>query len=154
MKKPKTLEEILKIVFLWLGIAFLCLAFLSYIGLLRPTSHSRIQDPMLMGYCFGAVSIAFLSAGIIFGSISAIKDRQQSELLANGFRITGTVESIYLQMSIRFNSQSPYRIRYTYTYKGRQYHHQSRFLWTRPNLEAGDAVVVYVDDRGNSAVLL
>lgn len=43
------------------------------------------------------------------GIIASKKNKQHSELLTNGTRIKGVVEKIYLQKSIRYGNQLPYR---------------------------------------------
>ena len=64
----------------------------------------------------------------------------------------GIVEDVYLQGYTHYGTQSPYRIRYTYRYNGKEYHHKSEFIWENPNLASGDPVMVYVNDSGNSTI--
>ena len=100
------------------------------------------------------IGIVFLTASFILGIITARKNKQHSELLANGTRIKGVVEKVYLQKYIQYGKQSPYRIQYIYTYQDNEYHCKSCFIWKRPDLVAGDIIMVYVDELGKSTVLL
>ena len=52
MKKPKYMEELLKIIFLWLGIMFVCMGALGEIGVLKPKESSVVQSPILLGIIF------------------------------------------------------------------------------------------------------
>ena len=61
----------------------------------------------------------------------------------------GRVE-IYMQ----YGKQSPYVIQYNYIYQGKEYHHKSCFLWEKPDLAAGDSIMVCVNDSGKSTILL
>lgn len=154
MKMPKCLEESLKTVFFWLGTAFAWTAFLCYIGFLQPKSNSLIQDPTLMGSGFLAISFLFVATSFLLKRSAVKKDKEYAELLTNGIQIQGVVEKVYLQKSIQYGRQSPYRIHYGYTYQDKQYHGKSRFLWTAPDLAAGDTITVYVDAFGRSAISL
>lgn len=152
MKKPKYVEELLKIIFFWLGAAFVCSAILSYLGILQPKSNSHIQDPVLLSGLFLMIAFLFAAASFLLGILAANKKRRDSELLANGTRVKGTVEKVNLQRSIQYGSQSPYRIQYAYTFQDRVYHGKSCFLWEKPDLVAGDTILVWTDDSGRSAI--
>lgn len=154
MRKPKYLEELLKTIFLGLGAAFSCAAILSHIGVLQPQSSSRIQDPALLGGYFLTIAFIFLVESFILGIITAKKNKRHSELLANGTRIKGVVEKVYLQKSIQYANQSPYIIKYVYTYQDEVYHHKSCFIWEKPYLLAGDSIMVYANEFGKSTTLL
>lgn len=52
MNKPKYMEELLKIIFLGLGIAFIIMGLLSLIGVLKPTASSMIQEPTILGIVY------------------------------------------------------------------------------------------------------
>lgn len=154
MKKPKYMQEMLKIIFLWLGIMFIGMSSLSALGVLKPKDSSAIQDPFLLGIVFFVIGIGFILMSIVLGIITFKMNRLQAELIANGTRISGKVEKVYLQSSTQYGKQSPYRVLYEYTYQGKKYHQKSSFIWKKPDLEAGDSVVVYVNDTGKSTILL
>lgn len=153
MKKPTYIEDLLKIIFFWIGIAFICAAILSYLGVLRPTANSQVQDPVIMGSVFLAIGAVSAAASAILGIITGKRKRLHSELLANGVRIQGTVEQVSVQRAVQYMNQSPYILRYVYTYRGKAYHRKSCLLWKKPDLAAGDRVMVYADDFGRSTVL-
>lgn len=152
MKRPKYMEELLKIIFLLLGIMFVCTGILCLVGVEQPKATSPIQDPVLLGMSFLVMGLLVITIGIILGVISARKNQLSSELLTSGTKVNGVVENVYLQGYTRYGTQSPYRIRYTYRYNGKEYHHKSGFIWEKPNLTSGDTVMVYVNDLGNSTI--
>ena len=154
MKKPKYIEELLKIIFWWLGIVFVCAGILSYIGVLKPKSGSLIQEPAMNGHIFLVIGFVFVVVSFISGVITVKKNKLHSELLADGARIKGVVEKVYLQKYTRHGNQSPYRVQYVYTYQDKVYHHKSCFIWEKPNLMIGDTIMVYVNDFGKSTILL
>jgi len=154
MKRPQNTEELLKGIFFWLGFAFGCMAGLSKIGLLQPTSGSGIQDPVVLRGVFLAVALAFGTGSFLLGSLAARKQKRHRELLANGTAVKGCVERIYLQRSVQYGNRSPYRVCYSYTYQDNAYHHKSGFLWEEPKVMVGNTIVVYTDDRGRSAIEL
>lgn len=154
MKRPKYMEELLKIICLLLGAAFVCTGILGLIGVEQPKATSLIQDPVLLGISFLIIGLLVIITGIILGVISARKSKLSSELLISGTKVKGVVENVYLQGYTHYGTQSPYRIQYTYSYNGKKYHHKSGFIWEKPNLRSGDTIMVYVNDYGKSNILL
>lgn len=152
MSKPRYTEGLMKIIFLWLGIAFVAMGLLGILGILKPTAESQVQEPVIMGIIFGVVGIAFLVAGIILKVITSSKNKRRNELLASGTRVNGMVERVYVQWYTQYGKKSPYRILYTYTYQGKVYHHKSELLWEKPDLAEGDSVVVYAGNSGKSVI--
>lgn len=154
MKKPKYMEEMLKIIFLWLGVAFVCMGILAFIGVLKPKASSIVQMPTLLGIIFSGIGLFFAFISIALGVISTKRKNLHSELLASGTKIKGIVEKVYLQSYTQYGNQSPYIIQYVYTYQDKVYHHKSCFIWENPNLVIGDEIMVYVNDFGKSTILL
>ena len=154
MKKPRYMEELLKIIFAWLGFMFVCSGILCVLGVMKPSAHSMIQDPTILGIVFSALGILFLFAHFIFKGIAHRKNKIYSDLMLNGTKVQGEVEKVYLQWYVQFGKQSPYRIVYKYRYQDKEYRHKSGLLWEKPDLAAGDQVVVYVNDSGKSAMQL
>lgn len=122
------------------------------IGAEQPKATSPIQDPVLLGISFLAISLLMIVTSIILGLVSTRKSKLSSELLRSGTKVNGIVEDVYLQGYTHYGTQSPYRIRYTYRYNGKEYHHKSEFIWEKPNLVSGDLVMVYVNDSGKSTI--
>lgn len=152
MKKPKYTGGLLKIIFLYLSIGFLVMGLLGLIGLLKPTKNSQVQSPTLLGIIFLSLGAAFFVVQMILRAVVSFRNQLHAELLANGTRIDGTVEKIYLQWYTQYGSQSPYRILYTYTWQGQVYHHKSCLLWEKPDFAEQDPIVVYVGDSGKSTI--
>ena len=154
MKKPKYMEELLKIIFLWLGIMFVCMGVLSFIGVLKPKSSSVIQEPILLGIYFSVIGLFFILSSVILGAITTKMNNLHSELLTSGTKIKGVVEKVYLQKYTQYGKQSPYRILYAYAYQDKIYHHKSYFIWEKPNFVTGDSIMVYANEFGKSTILL
>ncbi len=152
MSKPKYMEELLKIIFLCLGIAFIAMGLLSFIGVLKPSANSMIQEPTILGIVFLFLGITFFIVQTILKVIASLKNKSHNELLISGTKINGTVENVYLQKYTQYGNKSPYRIFYTYTYQGKVYHHKSYLLWDKPNFTENDSIVVYANDFGKSTV--
>ena len=119
MRRPKYNEELLKTIFLWLGVGFIVMGLLSFIGILEPTAYSWVQEPNIMGMIFLIWGVAFFIVQTILGVIASSKDKLHNELLVSGTQISGTVEKVYLQISTRYAGEYPYRIIYTYTCQGK-----------------------------------
>ena len=154
MKKPKYMEELLKSIFLWLGIAFIAMGFLGFIGVMKPKESSLIQEPFLLGAVFVGLGLVFVIVSIILGIITTKKNKEHSELIANGIQVKGIIKEVYLQTGTQYGKQSPYRVVYAYTYQSEEYHCKSYFLWEKPNLAVGDSIIVYVNNDGKSTVKL
>lgn len=154
MKKPACMEALLSFIFGWLGIAFLIFAALSWAELLRPKAGSAIQNGQILGICFAALAGAFGAAAFVLGKIAAGKKALHSELLCTGTPLCGTVERVYRQAYTQFGRESPYRIFYSYTLHGKQYRDKSCFLWEKPDIKAGDSIVVYANASGKSTVFM
>ena len=154
MKKPRYMEELLKIIFLWLSIMFGIFGILGLIGIMKPKASSMVQDQILLGIIFSLVGMIFIIVSIILRTAVRKKDKLHNELLISGRKIDGVVEKVYLQTYTQYGHQSPYVIMYTFTYGNKTYHHKSYFLWEKPDLMAGDSIMVYVNESGKSTILL
>lgn len=147
------MEELLSIVFLWLGIAFLIMGLLCYIGVMQPSRNSMIREPKTLGIVFSSLGIVYFIVQTILKAIAFSKNKLHNELLINGTKTNGTVEKVYWQRYTQYGGKSPYRILYTYTWQGKVYHHKSDLLWDKPDYAVHDSIVVYADDSGRSTVL-
>lgn len=103
MKKPRYMEELLKIIFAWLGFMFICSGILCVLGGMKPSAHSMIQDPTILGGVFSALGMAFILVHFIFNVIANKKSKLYSELISKGMKIQGEVEKVYLQRFILRN---------------------------------------------------
>lgn len=152
MRNPKYIEELLKIVFFWLGVAFILVGALCFTGMLKPKAGSSIQDPTIMGIAFSVLGISYFIAQIVLKAIISLKNRLHNELIMSGTKINGTVEKVYMQKYTHYGTKSPYRILYTYTYQGKVRHHKSHLLWEKPDIKEHDSLMVYVNDYGKSTI--
>lgn len=154
MRKPKYMEEMLKIVLLCLGVTFLFCGLLCFAGALKPSKNSTVQDPTSMGFIFSFLSMTFFIFSIILKVIVSFKNKWDSELLRNGMKVNGTVEKVYLKKYMDYWNQHPYTILYSYSHQGKAYHHRSYLLWDKPHIAEHDSIVVYVNDSGKSTIRL
>lgn len=152
MKNPKYIQKIYALIFLCLGGTFVFIGILSFMGIVLPSEHSKVQDPIVMGIVFSLLGIGFFLAHVVLRAIGSAKDKLHNDLLAKGMKISGIVEKLHLQKYIVYGKKSPFRIFYTYTYQGENYHHKSHLLWDKPNLNKGDSITVYANDLGKSTV--
>ena len=73
MKNPRYMEELLKIIFVWLGVMFVCSGILCVLGVMKPSAHSMIQEPTILGVVFSALGAAFVFVHFIFRGIAQKK---------------------------------------------------------------------------------
>lgn len=154
MKKPKYMEELLKIIFLWLGVVFVCVGIICFIGVLNPKESSVVQVSTLLGGIFSLIGMFFIITSVILGAIATEKSKLHCDLLASGTKIKGEVEKVYLQKNTQFGRQSPYRIMYVYTYQDKVCHSKSYFIWEKPKIMTGDSIVIYTNDFGKTTIEL
>ncbi len=154
MKKPKYTAELLKTILLWVGVMFVCTGILNFIDVLKPKKSSIIQEPTSLGIIFSVIGLFFVISSVILGAIIAKMNKLHSELLDSGTAIKGVVEKVYMQEYTQYGKQSPYRIKYVYTYQDKEYHHKSCFIWEKPDLRPGDSIMIYANEFGKSTILL
>jgi len=152
MNHPKYMEKIYAFIFLCLGSIFFIMGLLCFIGIVKPTIHSYVQDPIQMGAIFSVVGLAFIVLQAIFRMISNARQALDISLCSNGNKLVGTIDKVYFQKNIKYGKQSPYRIYYTYSFQGIVYHHKSRLIWHKPNVNTGDSLMVYANEFGKSTV--
>ena len=107
MNKPRYMEELMKIIFLWLGIAFVFMGILCFLGILKPNASSMVQEPTMLGIIFSLLGIVFIVVQTIFKILAANKNKLYSELLSRGTRINGIVEKVFLQKSMKYGNKNP-----------------------------------------------
>lgn len=152
MKKPKYIEKLYALIFLCLGSSFLIMGLLCFVGIAKPTAHSSIQDPIVMGTIFSLLGVTFCIVQTVLIVINSAKKKLHNELLASGTKLNGTIDKVYLQKYTHYGNKSPFKICYTYTYQGEIYHHKSCLLWDKPNFKEGASIMVYANDLGKSTI--
>lgn len=83
-----------------------------------------------------------------------MKEKSYRELIAEGIKVNGIAEKVYMQRFLRYGKKSPYRILYSYTYRGKVYHHKSHLLWDKAYMKEKDLIAVYINDSEKSAIQL
>lgn len=152
MKRPKYMEDMLKMIFFWIGAMFLVVSVLMFFRVMKPKESSLVQNQLLLGIIFLATGMLFLITAVCMGIVAMKKNKLHDELLKNGVTVSGIVEKVYLQKSTQYGKQSPYIICYAYTHSDKEYHKKSCYLWVEPRYKIGDAITVYVNDNGKSAI--
>ena len=122
--------------------------------IIAPQGRLGHSEWEILGICFAALAGAFGAAAFVLGKIAAGKKALHSELLCTGTPLCGTVERVYRQAYTQFGRESLYRIFYSYTLHGKQYRDKSCFLWEKPDIKAGDSIVVYANASGKSTVFM
>ena len=154
MEKPIFIEKLYALIFLCLGGAFIFMGLLCFAGIVKPTSHSTVQDPIALGVVFSLLGVVFCMVQTGLRLMNAAKDKLHHKLLASGTKLEGAVEKVYLQKYTQYGKKSPYRVCYIYTHQGERYHRKSYLLWNKPNLNEGDSIMVYAGDLGKSTIQL
>lgn len=154
MNRPKYTEEFLAVIFFILGGIFIAMGLLCFIGVVRPSARSMVQIPAMLGIVYSFIGIAFCLAMLILKANAAAKKNLHKELLANGNKINGIVEKVHFQRSIQYGKESPYRIYYTYTDQGKEFHRKSYLLWEKPDYLKGDQIEVFANHLGKSTIRL
>lgn len=135
-----------------MGIGWIVMGLLGFVGVLKPTADSMVQDSKVMGMIFTALGIGFFIAQSVMRIIVSRKKKLHDELIANGTKVNGTVEKVYRQNLVRYGGKYPYIIFYTYTYEGKVYHGESYLFWDIPDVMEHDPIVVYADHSGKSTI--
>lgn len=152
MSEPRYTQDIFKKMFLWMGIGWIVMGLLGFVGVLKPTADSMVQDSKVMGMIFTALGIGFFIAQSVMRIIVSRKKKLHDELIANGTKVNGTVEKVYRQNLVWYGGKYPYIIFYTYTYEGKVYHGESYLFWDIPDVMEHDPIVVYADHSGKSTI--
>ena len=152
MKKLNYTEDLLRVIFFWIGTFFLVSGILSFLGILKPAVNSGIQNPDMLGTVFSITGVLLCIISAALGIYTAKLDKLHLQLIENGTKVKGLVEKVYLQKYTRYRRQIPYRILYSFTYHDKVYYHKSRLVWEKPDLKKGDLITVYVNNHGKSTV--
>lgn len=153
MNEPRYAEDVLKTIWLWIGIAFIAFGgALSLIDALRPRAHSMAQETNLNGIIMLALGTVFLITQSVQRVIASRKRKLHNDLLASGTKVNGTVKKVCQQNTVRYGGKYPYVVFYTYNYQGKVYQGESYLLWDMPDVMENDPIVVYANDSGKSTI--
>lgn len=152
MKYPKYREKCYALVFLYLSFAFLIMGVLCIAGITKPTVYSKVQDSVVMGVLFCIIGAVFLILQLGLRAISTAHEKLHNELLANGLKLSATVEKVTSLKLVRINHKTPFQIRYTYCHHEKTYHHKSHLIWDKPSLNKGDEITIYANNLGKSTL--
>lgn len=154
MKKPKYITQMYSFIFFFIGVAFIISGLLVAWGIMSPSKHSAVQDKNTMTLIFCMISLGFFIASSILISISCLIEKKRRELISNGKLVAGTVDDIRYKRWISFGKISPYVIYFSFSFDDKIYHGKSYLVWEKPNFADGDSIEIYVNDFGNSTVMI
>ncbi len=154
MRKPKYVAQLMGFIFLCIGVVFVFLGILVAIGVMHPSKHSMVQDSTTMTLIFCMIGTTFCMVNAVLVVVSRKKENQHNELISNNKRVTGKVEEIQYKRGITFGKTSPYVICFSYSLNGENYRGKSCLIWEKPDLTVGDNIEIYVNNVGNSTVMI
>ncbi len=154
MRKPKYVMQMLGFIFLCIGVVFVFLGILVAIDVIHPSKHSMVQNSNTMTLIFCMMGTVFCMVNAVFVVISRKKENQHNELISNNKTITGRVEEIKYRRGITFGKTSPYMIYFSYSLNGENYRSKSYLIWEKPNLTVGNNIEVYVNNFGDSTIMI
>ena len=97
MKKLNYTEDLLRVIFFWIGTFFLVSGVLSFLGILKPAVNSGIQNPDMLGTVFSITGVLLCIISAALGIYTAKLDKLHLQLIENGTKVKGLVEKVYLQ---------------------------------------------------------
>lgn len=152
MKRPRYIEKLYAGIFLAIAIVFILMGLLGYAGILKPTSHSKVQDPQIMAGAFATVGVSFWILYAIAKTMDFMKHKLHKKLITEGEQVSGRVDKIYMRKNIHFGRKSPYVITYSYTHNDENHSKKSCLLWEKPDIKAGEEITVYVNKSGKTTL--
>jgi hypothetical protein len=77
-------------------------------------------------------------------------EKEREELQFTGIRIQGVVTAIKKKTHIRFGSQSPYVVCFSYEYANDKYNGKTYLLWNKPTISVKDAINIFINASKNN----
>ena len=87
MKKLNYTEDLLRVIFSWIGIFFLVSGVLSFLGILKPAVNSGIQNPDMLGTVFSITGVLLCIISAALGIYTAKLDKLHLQLIENGTKL-------------------------------------------------------------------
>ena len=86
MKKLNYTEDLLRVIFFWIGTFFIVSGVLSFLGILKPAVNSGIQDSDMLGAVFSIIGVLLCIISAVLGIYTTKLDKLHLELIENGTR--------------------------------------------------------------------
>ena len=80
MKKLNYTEDLLRVIFFWIGTFFLVSGILSFLGILKPAVNSGIQNPDMLGTVFSITGVLLCIISAALGIYTAKLDKLHLQL--------------------------------------------------------------------------
>ena len=87
MKKLNYTEDLLRVIFFWIGIFFLVSGVLSFLGILKPAVNSGIRNPDMLGTVFSIAGVLLCIISAALGIYTAKLDKLHIQLIENGTKV-------------------------------------------------------------------
>lgn len=149
LKKPISIKQIWGIVLMCLGVAYIVSGVFNRVSWVQLNTQSSNHFEVIIL----PIGLLCLFYGILLIVLPIYFYHLKKKLLDNGVPIEGTVTKVKYLSYTQFGTQSPYRVYYTYNYKGRQCKGKSRLLWSKPECEVNDIITIYVHTEKNHYTL-
>lgn len=146
MKKPNAILQFFIFMCFIMGPIFLISGIMVQAGLLAVSEHSK-GDPAVW---FPVLGIGFLLVGTFIALFSVYQSRQREQLLLNGIPLQGIITGVTQLSWMRWGSQSPYVVYFSYEYEGTAYNGKSGLLWNIPIVYPNDNITVCIDSNDAS----
>ena len=102
MKKLNYTEDLLRVIFSWIGIFFLVSGVLSFLGILKPAVNSGIQNPDMLGTVFSITGVLLCIISAALGIYTAKLDKLHLQLIENGTKVNsaGSEQDLFQKRTI------------------------------------------------------
>ena len=89
MKKLNYTEDLLRVIFFWIGTFFLVSGILSFLGILKPAVNSGIQNPDMLGTVFSITGVLLCIISAALGIYTAKLDKLHLQLIEKWYKSEG-----------------------------------------------------------------
>lgn len=133
-----------------IGTIFLIIAAVELLICLVLILIPAANNPLVLSISSGVLGIQALIFGAIGGSFCLYvhrKEQKRDRLISEGYYETATVVDLERSYAVRINSRNPWYVVCRIERDGTLHEYRSDMLMSRPALEPGDTVRVYLDRR-------
>ena len=94
MKKLNYTEDLLRVIFFWIGIFFLVSGVLSFLGILKPAVNSGIQNPDMLGTVFSITGVLLWIISSALEIYTTNLNKLHLQLIENATKGNSLVEKV------------------------------------------------------------
>ena len=89
IEKLNYTEDLLRVIFFWIGTFFLVSGILSFLGILKPAVNSGIQNPDMLGTVFSITGVLLCIISAALGIYTAKLDKLHLQLIEKWYKSEG-----------------------------------------------------------------